>query len=144
MTALADIESALMQRLSMLRTGTAGAFKTIEGLGGQSKARATECLQARRKPAAVVRYAGRKVSSSGEQTEFTIYVACESLRGSGEARTGGDGVLGMHPLLDLARGNLDGTALLCGCGLTLVSESAVSDDDRMLVFQQTYRIEETS
>jgi len=142
MKALADIESALLQRLSMLRIGTAGAFKTIDALAGITGSRVLDHLRRRPKPAVLVRYGGRKRTSSGQPVQFSLHVASESLRGAGEARTGGDDVSGMHPLLDLLREALDGTTLLCGCRLALVTESAVADDDRAAVFQQTYEVEE--
>jgi hypothetical protein len=144
MTALADIETALLQRLSMLRNGTAGAFKTIDGLAGHSMTRLMEHLQRQRKPSLVVRYLGRKATSSQGRPQFLIYVAVEGLRGSDEARVGGDGVPGVHSLLDLVRGDLDGTTLLCGVRLTFVNEAAVADDERWLVFQQTYDVEEAA
>ncbi len=141
MTALADIENALLQRLSMLRVGTAEAFKTIDGLAGTGTTRLMAWLRRRPKPAALVRYAGRKRTSTGQAVQLSLYVAAEGLRGDGEARIGGDDVNGMHPLLDLLREALDGATLLCGCRLGLVSESAVADDDRIVVFQQTYEVE---
>ncbi len=142
MTALMDIEIALVQRVSMLRLGTAGAFKTIDGLAGPGTSRVVEHVGGRLKPAALVRYLGRKRGSSGEPACVSLFVVCESLRGGGEARTGGDGVTGAHQLLDLLRGALDGTTLLCGCRLAFSSEEAVAADDRVVVFQQTYTVEE--
>lgn len=144
MTGLADIESALLQRLSMLRLGTAAAFLSIEGLASTVKSRVLSHLRARRKPAAAISYDGQKASSSGRPVLFSLFIACESLRGGDEARTGGTGVVGMHGLLDLLRANLDGTTLLCGCGLSLINEALVSDDDRLIVFRQTYEVVETS
>ena len=138
---MADIESALLQRLSMLRVGTAEAFKTVDGLAGTGTTRLMACLRRRPKPAVLVRYAGRKRGSTGRPVRLSLYVAAESLRGGGEARIGGDDVNGMHALLDLVRGALDGATLLCGCRLALVDESAVADDDRMVVFRQTYEVE---
>lgn len=143
MTALMDIEIALVQRLSMLRLGTAGAFKTIDGLAGPGTSRVVDYVSGRLKPAALIRYLGRKRGSSGEPALVSFFVACESLRGGGEARTGGEGVAGAHRLLDLLRGALDGTTLLCGCRLAFSSEGAVVADDRVAVFQQTYEVEET-
>lgn len=144
MNGLSDIESALLNRLSMLRLGVQGAPATVDGLACASKTRVMTHLRSLRKPAAVVSYAGQKTSSAGRNVLFSVHMACESLRGDGEARTGGDDVVGMHSLLDLIRQNLDGTRLPCGSMLSLVSESAVSDDDRLIVFQQTYAVEETS
>ena len=144
MRALADIEGMLLHRLSLLRLGPADAFETIDGFAGQGKARVVEDLRRRRKPAALVSYAGRTRTSSGESFRFSLFVATESLRGIGEPRTGGEGVLGMHRLLDLVRGSLDGTTLPCGVGLTLISEAHLVDDDRFVVFEQKYEIEEGS
>jgi len=143
MTALMDIEIALVQRVSMLRLGTAGAFKTIDGLAGPGTSRVVEHVGGRLKPAALVRYLGRKRGSSGEPVRVSLFVACEGLRGGGEARIGGDGVAGVHRLLDLLRGALDETTLLCGCRLAFWSEEAVVADGRVIVFEQTYTVEET-
>lgn len=144
MTALADIEGVLLHRLSLLRLGATGAFKTIDGFAGQGKARVVDHLRRRRKPAVLVSYGGRKRTSSGEPLQFSLFVATESLRGAGEPRTGGDDAVGMHRLLDLVRGSLDGTTLPCGMALALVGEGHRVDDDRLVVFEQRYEIEEGS
>jgi hypothetical protein len=144
MTQLVDIETALLHRLSMLRAGAAGAFKTIDGLAGHGMTRLMEHLQRQRKPSLVVRYAGRKATSSHARPQLLLYMAVEGARGNDEARVGGEGVSGMHALLDLVRGDLDGTMLLCGVRLTFVGEAPVADDDRWLVFQQTYDVQESA
>jgi len=142
MASLRDIETAILQRLSLLRSGAAGAFRSVGGLAGRSAARVVEHLRHQRKPAVLVRYGVRKRTSTGLSVQWEFYVAVEGLRGAEEARLGADGVVGMHALLDLMRENLDGTRLPCGVRLGFVNEAAVADDGRLLVFQQTYEVED--
>ncbi|MBN1344514.1 MAG: hypothetical protein JXQ73_17625 [Phycisphaerae bacterium] len=144
MTALSDIEVALLQRLSTLRIGAHGAFRSVDGLVGASKQRVLAHLSRQRMPAVLACYEGRKVSSGGTSIRVCLYVATESLRGGREARTGGPGVLGIHALLDCLRGALDQATLLGGCRLSLASEGSVAGDDRTAVYEQIYAVEETA
>jgi hypothetical protein len=143
MMGLGDVERSLLHRLSLLRIGTARAFRSMSGAAEPSASRLADSLRGRRQPAVVVRYDGRRAAGSQEGMRFSLFVACEGLRGGSEARMGGDGVPGIHCLLDLLRGGLSRTLLSVGCRMTFVGEAIVHEDDRLIVAQQTYDLEET-
>lgn len=139
---LADIEREVLHRISLLRVGTAAAAKGLDGVTAKKVDRVVEHVRDLPKPAVLVRQDGIRRAKGGDERAVTLVVACEGLRSSGEARIGGEGVVGMQSLLDLLRQTLDGAELPCAARLVFDSESPLADDDRLLVFAQTYAVEE--
>jgi len=142
MGGLRELEVAILQRLSLLRCGAAGAFRDLVGDAGSGTGRLLEAMAHRSKPAGMLRYAGRRSVAGRPVVEFVLYVGVEGLRGGQEARLGGTGVVGAHPLLDLVRVSLDGCIPLTGHRLRFTSETCVAGDERTVVYQQTYQVEE--
>jgi hypothetical protein len=94
-----------------------------------------------RKPAVVVVYSGRERTKQAKPVRFSLVVCTEGLRSTDEARLGSVDAPGMHALLDLLRGHLDGTMLTCGCRLDFQEESPMASDERLLVYEQVYSVE---
>ncbi len=140
-TTLADIEREVLHRISLMRVGTAAAARGLDGVMAKKVDRVMEHVRDLPKPAVLIRQDGMRRGKTGHEHAITLVVACEGLRSAGEARRGGDGVVGMQALLDLLRQSLDGAELPCAARLIFEVEAPLVDDDRLLVFAQTYAVE---
>lgn len=151
MSQLADLENAIVALLAAIQVGGQDVFATVQGTSNADDAALAAELRRQRKPAAVVALDGRRAAAGDdpvpESPRFTIAIAEESLRGSGEARLGGTGVSGGFDLLERVTLALQDATIVTDYQLVFVDERPLAADDRVVMYGQRYearRLAETS
>lgn len=143
MSALSELEDALVARLEDAMYGGEPAFATVQGVSGGNRVALRAALRRERMPAAYVAWLRENAAAEGgaarRGSEFAVLVAERVLRLGSDPRHGDGSSIGVFALLEVVRGRLDDYEPRAGLRLTWRYARFIEADDRVAVYELGYR-----
>jgi hypothetical protein len=143
MSRLGDLENAIVARLAAATIAGAPVFATVKGFSGGYRPVLRDAIRRERLPAAFVAFteeAGAPETNPVKfGAQFSIIVAAQMLRTGANPRLGDATALGAFTLMDKVREQLDDYEPVAEILLYRLQERFVESDDRVAVYEATYR-----
>ncbi len=146
MSELTDLETAVVTLLRNLTLDGGPAFATVRGFADAGRRRALDALARQNTPAALVLCTGRTRTGAGAKRVarllVSVLIANRNLGGGDRVRLGDEERPGSFRLLQCTMQALDGAVALAGRRLVATNEQIIAADDRVLVHEQQYYLEQ--
>ncbi len=145
MSRLSEIEDALVARLTAAVYMGSPLFATVRGASGGFRRGTADAFRREVMPAAHVAFldedTGPSVSASRRGPRFSVVIGARTLRQDSDPRHGSDESPGAFTLLEQARVQLDGFEPVTDFTAVSQKEKFVEADDRVAVYELSYRIQ---